>query len=142
MKLITTASYYGSGSSAITDLLSEYDNVSSLGSGFECRIAHDMFGISDLEYYLVENYHRHNSCTAINKFLRLMDIYGLDKKIRLENYPAVFGNEFEYAVNKYIGKLTISTYYGGSHIDIYEKSDPGNPGGHTADGLGFCCCGI
>lgn len=123
MKLITTASYYGSGSSAITDLLSEYDNVKSLGSGFECRIAHDMFGISDLEYYLVENYHRHNSSTAINKFLRLMDIYGLNNVIRLENYPSVFGEEFKQSVDEYIKDLTVSIYNGGSHIDIYEKSD-------------------
>lgn len=123
MNLITTASYYGSGSSAITDLLEEYDNIGSLGSDFECRIAHDMFGLSDLEYYLVDNFHRHNSSTAINKFLRLTRIYGLDRKVRLENYPEVFGNEFRKAVEEYISSITVSQYKGGSHVDIYEKSD-------------------
>ena len=123
MKLITTASYYGSGSSAITDLLEEYDNVGSFGSNFECRIAHDMYGLSDLEYYLVDNYHRHNSSTAINKFLRLTRIYGLDRKVRLENYPEVFGEKFRNSVYEYISSITLSQYKGGSHGDIYEKSD-------------------
>ena len=122
MKIFTTASYYGSGSSAITDLLSEYKGVKALDANFECRIAYDMFGLSDLEYYLVENNHRHNSSTAINGFLRLCDIYGLDKKIRLENYPDYFYN-FKDCVDTYIRELAPIGYKGGSHSDIYMKSN-------------------
>lgn len=123
MRIVTTTGYYGTGSSAITDLLQEYSSVASLGSSFECRIAHDMYGISDLEYYLVENYHRHNSSTAINNFKRLMGIYGLDKKIRLENYPKVFGDVFQKAVTEYIECLAPMTYRGGSHADLYSMSN-------------------
>ena len=47
MKIITCASYYGSGSSALTDLVSEYDSVKDL-SDFEFRILHDMDGVRDL----------------------------------------------------------------------------------------------
>ena len=122
MKVFTTASYYGSGSSAITDLLSEYKGIKTLDSNFECRIAYDMFGLSDLEYYLVENNHRHNSSTAINSFLRLCNIYGLDKKIRLENYTKYFPN-FKVSVDTYIRDLAPLSYKGGSHSDIYVKSD-------------------
>ena len=122
MKLFTTASYYGTGSSAITDLLSEYEGVKALDSSFECRIAHDMFGLSDLEYYLVENNHRHNSSVAINQFIRLCGIYGLDKHIRFEDYPGHFPH-FKESVEAYINTLAPFGFKGGAHTDIYTKSD-------------------
>lgn len=123
MKFITTASYYGTGSSAITDLLSEYNSVASLPSEFECRIAHDMFGLSDLEYYLVDNYHRHNSSVAIKMFKRLLSLYGDNKYIKMENYPHFLGNDYIDACNSYIEKLAPIVYQGGCHADIYMKSD-------------------
>lgn len=123
MRIVTTASYYGSGSSAITDLLGEYKGNISLGCDFECRIAHDMHGLSDLEYYLVENNHRHNSSVAIKEFLRLMDIYGLDHSIRFENYADVLKIDFKKAVDNYINQLSPLSYKGGSHLDIYRQSD-------------------
>lgn len=122
MKIFTTASYYGSGSSAVTDLLSEYKGVKSLGSNFECRIAYDMFGLSDLEYYLVENNHRHNSSTAINMFLRLCNIYGNNKSVRLESYENFFP-DFEKCVSSYIKELAPFSYKGGAHTDIYMMSN-------------------
>ncbi len=123
MKIVTTASYYGTGSSAITDLLGEYSCNVSLGGDFECRIAHDMFGLSDLEYYLVENNHRHNSSVALKEFLRLTGIYGLNKRIRLENYANILKVDFEAIVNDYINKLAPLNYKNGSHIDIYRLPD-------------------
>lgn len=123
MRLATVTGYYGTGSSAVTDLLEEYRGVKSLGCNFECRIAHDMHGLSDLEYYLVENNHRHNSSIAIKQFLRLMDIYGLSKKLRFENYPSVFGKAYAEAVQEYIKALSPIVFNGGSHIDLYEMPD-------------------
>ena len=46
MKVITCASYYGCGSSAVTDLISEFSGVESLGD-YEFRFLHDIDGISD-----------------------------------------------------------------------------------------------
>ena len=46
MKVITCASYYGCGSSAVTDLISEYEGVKSL-TNYEFRFIHDIDGISD-----------------------------------------------------------------------------------------------
>lgn len=123
MKIVTATGYYATGSSAVTDLLQEYSGVKSLGSSFECRIAHDMFGISDLEYYLVDNFHRHNASTAIKNFERLMKIYGLDRNLRLENYPAFLGEHFAQCVDEYIKALAPMVYQGGSHTDLYMKSD-------------------
>ena len=60
MKIITCASYYGSGSSALTDLVAEYENVKDL-TNYEFRFLYDIDGVSDLEYHLVENHDRHNA---------------------------------------------------------------------------------
>ena len=123
MRFLTTASYYGTGSSAVTDLLSEYSDVASLPSCFECRIAHDMFGLSDLEYYLVDNYHRHNSSVAVKMFERLLKLYGLDECLKMENYPYYLGPDFKRYCEEYIKRLAPLSYEGGSHLDIYMKSD-------------------
>ena len=61
MRFISCASYYGSGSSVITDFISEFGSVYSF-SDEEFRFVQDPDGISDLEYNLVENFNRHNSC--------------------------------------------------------------------------------
>lgn len=123
MKLITTASYYGTGSSAITDLLSEYETIHSMGSEFECRIAHDYHGISDLEYYLVENPHRHNSSIAIRDFQRLIDLYGRKRSIRLENYENAFGPDFYRCIDQYIDQIAPGHFQGGCHLDLYRMGD-------------------
>ena len=60
MQIFTVASYYGSGSSAITDFISEFEGVKSL-TDYEFRFAHDPDGLSELEYNLVENFNRHNA---------------------------------------------------------------------------------
>lgn len=60
MRVITCASYYGTGSSAVTDYVTEFSTVKSLGDS-EIRILHDMDGVSDLQYHLTENHNRHNS---------------------------------------------------------------------------------
>ena len=49
MKVISCASYHGTGSSAITDFLGEFDNVCSM-TNYEFRFVQDPDGISDLEY--------------------------------------------------------------------------------------------
>ena len=74
MKFISCASYYGTGSSAITDLISEYGSVFSF-TDEEIRFLHDPDGIDDLYYHIVENPNRHNSGHAIKRFKRLVDFY-------------------------------------------------------------------
>lgn len=69
MKVITCASYYGTGSSAVTDFFSEFDHICSFGN-YEYRFLQEPDGVSDLEYNIVENNHRHNTSDAIKRFIR------------------------------------------------------------------------
>lgn len=69
--LVTCAGFGGSGSSAITDILKEFKDIESLGD-FEFTIAHELDGLSDLEYYIVNNKHRLNSDAAIYRFNNLI----------------------------------------------------------------------
>lgn len=123
MKIITCASYYGTGSSAVTDLLSEFSNIESMGSSFECRFIQDPHGVSDLEYYLVENNHRHNSGYAIKMFKKLLRRYCGNQFERLENYNGYFGDKFKTASEEYINQLVNEVYTGGWHYDLYDKSN-------------------
>lgn len=49
-KVISCSSYNGTGSSAITDLISEYNGVKSL-TEYEFRFIQDTDGVMDLEYH-------------------------------------------------------------------------------------------
>lgn len=118
MKIISCASYYGSGSSAITDLVSEYNNVFSFTSE-EFRFIQDPDGISDLEYNLVENFNRHNSGHSIKRYLRLVNYYNgnfLGKK-----YRNFFGDKWKIKSMEYIETLTDFTYKGWWTYDLIDK---------------------
>lgn len=66
---IAVSGYFSSGSSAVVDLLKEYENV------FECdaeiRLIKDPYGISELERALTTNWELLNSAAAIRDFLWL-----------------------------------------------------------------------
>lgn len=70
--IISCASFGSSGSSVITDYLSEYDGVKNLGN-YEFRFIQDYDGLSTLEDALVHSPHRLNSDIAIQNFLRYVD---------------------------------------------------------------------
>lgn len=70
--IISCASFGSSGSSVITDYLSEYKSVKDLGT-FEFRFVQDYMGISSLEDALVTSPHRLNSDIAIQNYLRYVD---------------------------------------------------------------------
>jgi len=118
--IITCASYYGTGSSAITDLVMEYDNVYGVGD-YEIRIFQDIDGVRDLEYYLIENYNRHNSGHALKRFKRLVDFsagVGFIKK-----YEKIFDGKFKQISYDYIDKLTDYKFKGYWHEDLREKGN-------------------
>ena len=89
MKFITCASYYGTGSSAVTDLFSEYDGIFDF-TNTEFRFLHDPDGVSDLEYNLIENFNRHNSGHALKRYKRLVDL--CDRKFWGPGYCKFFGD--------------------------------------------------
>lgn len=119
MRIISCASYYGSGSSAITDLISEYDNVFSF-TDEEFRFTHDPDGISDLEYNLVQNFNRHNSGRALKRYKRLVDFYSGNKFAK--KYEKYFHGKWKKESYKYINALIDFKYRG---FWLYDALDRG-----------------
>ena len=118
MRFISCASYYGSGSSAITDFVSEFDGVFSF-TDEEFRFVQDPDGISDLEYNLVENFNRHNSGHALKRYKKLVDFYC--GNMFGKKYEAFFlGNWKKYSY-EYISNLTEFTYTGWWQYDLIDK---------------------
>lgn len=100
MKIISCAGYYDSGSSAVTNLCREYENVCSIGGETEIRFIQDPGGIADLEYNLVENNHRHNTSDAIKRFIRYMDYQ--NGTWYAKRYKEYFGEDLQVLTDKYI----------------------------------------
>lgn len=119
MRFITCASYHGSGSSAVTDLISEFDGVLSFGDQ-EFRFVHDTDGIADLEYHLVWNFNRLNSINAINRYLKRVNYH--NGNIFSKKYRGIFGNAWEKCSHNYIKQLADVTYYG-SRFDFLDSLD-------------------
>ena len=122
MKFISCASYYGTGSSAITDLISEYESVYSF-TDEEIRFLHDPDGIDDLYYHIVENPNRHNSGHSIKRYKRLVDFYSgswwYGKK-----YSRLFGDNWKKISYEYIDSLVDFSYKGGWFYDLYDRGMP------------------
>lgn len=117
MKIITCASYYGTGSSAITDLIGECDNVQSL-TDYEFRFISDPDGIRDLEYNLVENNHRHNSGYALKRYERNVKFLAGNKFIK--KYNRFFGDKWVTLSNQYVKDLVDVEYKGAWAQDIKD----------------------
>lgn len=119
-KTITCAGYGYTGSSAVTDLLHEFDNI-NVNNSIEARFIYDPFGISDLEYFLVENPNRHNASYAIKEFRKYA--YYLSKYGTLGELEKQFNYNFMKITDDYINKLIISNY---DAIWTYEYYKKGN----------------
>ena len=120
MKILTCASYYGTGSSAIIDLLSEYSCYHSL-SDYEFRFVQDPGGISDLEYNLVENHHRHNSGHALKRYKKNVDRLVGNKLIK--RYAHFFGDHWKQCSYQYIDQLADFAYKGYWKQDIVDRGE-------------------
>lgn len=120
MKLLTCASYYGTGSSAVTDLVSECDNVHFLGD-YEFRFVQDPDGICDLEYNLVLNNHRHNSGYALKRYER--NVKFLNGNRLIKKYNKFFGNNWIELSEQYVKDLTDLEYLGYWHQDVRDKGE-------------------
>lgn len=118
MKVISCASYYGTGSSAITDFFSEFDNIYSL-TNYEFRFLQDPDGVSDLEYNLVENHNRHNSGHALKRFKKLTDFNA--GTFFNKRYEPFFNNQYKKISYEYIEALTDFTFKGYWFYDFYDK---------------------
>ncbi len=118
MKFITCASYYGTGSSAVTDLINECDNVHDMGD-YEFRFIQDPDGIRDLEYNLVENNHRHNSGYALRRYLQ--NVKFLNGSRAIKKYNRYFGKQWKILSGLYVKNLTAVEYKGTWHQELRDK---------------------
>lgn len=119
MKIFTCASYFGTGSSALTDLLSEYNNVHP-NDEFEFRFIHDPDGVRDLEYHLIENHNREGSGTALKRFKKSVDFNSgtwFNKK-----YETYFHGDYKKISYEYIDALTDFKYKGFWQFDLANRS--------------------
>ena len=107
--IISCASYGSSGSSVVTDYLSEYSTIKDLGS-YEFRFIQDYMGISTLEDALVKSPHRLNSDIAIQNYLRYVNRQC--GNIFNRRYEKFFNNKWKKISLKYIESLVDCSWPG------------------------------
>lgn len=120
MRFITCASYYGTGSSAVTDFVAEFDNVFNF-TNEEFRFIQDPDGISDLEFNLVECFNRHNSGHSLKRYKKLVDFYA--GNFFGSKYAGFFGDRWKQLSYDYIDALTDFTFPGWWMYDLYDRGE-------------------
>lgn len=118
MIILTCTGFYGTGSSAVTDIYSDCDNVECKGD-FEVRILHDPYGVSDLEYNLIDNPNRHNTSNAIKKFKWFIDFRS--SFFSGKTYEKYFQGNFKQISYEFINEICEFKYYGKWHGDLVER---------------------
>lgn len=118
MKVITCASFYGTGSSAITDLLTEYENVKSNGE-YELSFVHCFDGISDLEFHLTECHNRNNSSVALKRFEKISKFNS--GKFFNKRYEPYFQNQYWSTTQAYIEDLIEFKVKGHAFFEQYDR---------------------
>lgn len=103
-KIIACAGFGYTGSSIISDFLSEFNNIMVRAGSSELRFLHDYGGVSTLEDALVHNYHKQSSDAAIHQFLKMVDYYS--GNIFSKKYNRWFDGKFKDISLEFIDKLT------------------------------------
>ena len=109
----------GAGSSAVIDLLNEYDcNYMGLTDGrtYEHTFLYTPNGLFDLESKLLKNNDMHRSDEALLSFEETMKCLNDNNFGWFGSYNELFGDRFETIINDFLKELPIykieSTYYG------------------------------
>lgn len=118
-KIVSCASYGSSGSSVVTDYLSEYGSVKDLGT-YEFRFVQDYMGISTLEDALVGSPHRMNSDIAIQNYLRYVDRQC--GNIIRQRYQGFFKNKWKEISQAYVDRLIDVEWSG--YWEEYQITEP------------------
>ena len=111
-KIIVPMSYMGSGSSAVTDLLKEYEGINTKNSDFEYVFLYAPDGLFDLEYKLLYNNNAIRSDEAIKNFRKLMEkLYHYDGW-GIANYKDKISHNFMNVVESYLDSIITNKYQG------------------------------
>lgn len=106
---ITVTGYFGSGSSAVLDLLSEYSSVGSIvkdkEGGYENTTLYHPGGIFDLEDKLLLGNDIHRSDEALRTFKTEMMRLNENDFGWYGSFEALFGKQFENILNEFIEDL-------------------------------------
>ncbi|MCI9281078.1 MAG: hypothetical protein HFI49_02310 [Bacilli bacterium] len=105
-RIIVTTGYMGSGSSAITDLISEFKDCANDYKSYEYIFLHCPNGLFDLEDKLLIGNNAIKSDDSIRQFeLQMKKLY--NKKFWwVGNYEKVIGPEFMKITNEFINNIT------------------------------------
>jgi hypothetical protein len=123
MKFIAVSGYGWSGSSAVVDLLREYEDYKFNQNEF--RILKDPHGILDLESSLVDNWDIIRSDVAIIDFLKYCSILnrkGSKYYQRGYDFSTTFKIDFMSLAIEYINSISLMTYKGNSLVFDYPLS--------------------
>lgn len=118
MRFISCASYYGTGSSAVTDFVSEFDSVYSF-TDEEFRFLQDPDGVASLEWNLVHHFDRHTSGHAIKRYQHLVKLYC--GNVFGRKYEGFFHGNWKKCSDEYIAELTDFTFHGWWNWDLYDR---------------------
>lgn len=117
-QIITCTGYGGTGSSVVSDLLKEFDNVKSFGE-FEFRFLQDPGGIRELEFGILENNDRLLTSYYISKHIKYIKYISNSK---VYNYEKFFNNKFKIISDKYIEELVDIKWDGFWHQNIIDAN--------------------
>lgn len=104
-KIIIPTGYMGSGSSAITDLISEFRGYEATNGSFEYVFMHCPGGVFDLEDKLLVGNNAVRSDEALHTFYRTMNELYSDRLWWPANYKKWIGREFIQYTNEYVEDL-------------------------------------
>ena len=127
-KKILTTGYMGSGSSAVTDLLSEYDDIRCPNGSFEYIFLHCPNGVFDLEDKLLVGNNAYRSDEAIHMFMKTMKALYKKDGHWTGNYRNLLSQDFMQYCNDFIESLSpfrfnnVIWYYQQIPINIRMKS--------------------
>lgn len=104
-KIIVPTGYMGSGSSAITDIIREFDGYNAAQGSFEYIFLHCPDGVFDLEDKLLLNNNAFRSDEAIHSFRKRMEELYTDKIWWPANYKKRLHKDFMNYTEQYIEEL-------------------------------------
>lgn len=125
-KYILVAGYGWSGSSAVVDLLKEYENV--VEPDVEFRLIKDPYGLADLRYKITQNWDALTVDTAIKDFLwyaSCLNRSSAKSRFSLStglDYNKKLGNHFLAETYRFIDEIVSFTYQSDWWMSSFKKS--------------------
>lgn len=124
IKFIAVSGFYGSGSSAVVDLLKEYDNTYECRA--EIRTIKDPYGIMQLERALTDDWEMINSAAAIRDFMWLNKICARSGRMPWSpaglGYSKTISKKYMDITRQYIMSLTDFEYRSDLYYQKFKKN--------------------